>query len=324
MRNVRLGQLALIAALWPGLPVARGNILATLAPTQASYLDGEPVELLLTIVNNGTQEARLLADYPSFGGQNHTGVRISRLQQGRVGPQFGLAPSRPLLKIGVFTPVLTIAPGESWSVQVYLQSYTRDLRIGANAFTYQIDICAPKSGQGCDAATGAGALQIIVLENGPLGLSEILQSYSHRLANSDIWVRKSSAEAFCASDSPLTIKYLSHLWTFGYNNCYFDALERFRGNAEAEQALLTIIRRAEPSQTEAALRVLESWNYALTAEDFRTILEKPGTDLKVAAFRYAEKIHARALAPIVGAHSHDSNEWVAAEATRVEKVLSAQ
>jgi hypothetical protein len=283
------------------------------------------MELLLTIVNNSTQEARLLADYPSFGGQNHTGIRISRLQQGRVGPQFGLAPSRPPRIRIVSTPVLTIAPGESWSVQVYLQSYTRDLRIGANAFTYQIDICAPQSGQGgCDAATGAGTLQVVVLENGPISLAGILASYSHRLANADMWVRKSSAEAFCASDSPLTIKYLSHLWTFGYNNCYFDALERFRGNAEAEQALLTIIRRAEPSQTEAALRVLESWNYALTAEDFRTILEKPGTDLKVAAFRYAEKVHMREFAPIVGAYSDDSNDWVAAEAKRVEKVLRAQ
>ena len=69
--------------------------------------------------------------------------------------------------------------------------------------------------------------------------------YAAGLGASDIWARKAAEEALCASKSPLTIKYLSNLWTFGDNNCYFEALEEFRGNAEAEHALLTIARRAQ-------------------------------------------------------------------------------
>jgi len=164
--NFRLRQLALLTLLHPGFLLAESSgIVGTLAPTQSSYIDAEPVELLLTILNNGTQDARILADYPSFGGRNHAGIRISRSQDGKSRAPATLAPSPPIQRI-VSTPIITVGPGEKWSSKVYLQSYNHDLRVGANSFAYQIDICVLKAGPGCDAVTGAGTLQVIVLEDG--------------------------------------------------------------------------------------------------------------------------------------------------------------
>lgn len=63
------------------------------------------------------------------------------------------------------------------------------------------------------------------------------------LAKSDYWLRRAAEEAFAVTESPLVIPSLKTLFEIGSTQNDVSPLGKFRANSDAENLLLSIIRK---------------------------------------------------------------------------------
>jgi hypothetical protein len=109
----------------PPCPVA-----ANLAVVKGSYLAGEPIELRLTASNAGSETVRIAAAYPTFEAGDDSGLRFTAVDGRHDTRRSERAEAQPVIP-SLTVPMLPLAPGETWSVSVFLQRFMPDLGLAA-------------------------------------------------------------------------------------------------------------------------------------------------------------------------------------------------
>jgi hypothetical protein len=219
--------------------------------------------------------------------------------------------------------VQSLRPGKTWSINVYLQRFTQDLSPGTHNVNYSIDaLCNSREGIHPSAVKGKGSLQVVILSSGESQLAEVLAQYAKSMETLDYWTRRSAEEALEVTHSALVLPYLKQVIAYGLSsNSGVEALAKLQGVHEAEDLLIATIRSG--SQLFSALAVLEEWNYTLPVSDFKALLDQTSDpNVKRAAFRYAEQVHAVAYIGLISAYSEDPNALVASAAKDVLKKLN--
>ena len=323
--------LTLLAACWCAA-AGGASIGATLTPAKDSYVVGDPVELILTLTNSGTEDVGCEADYP-FYGRGHTGLSVwpaGAPEGGKVPPPAGNLIGSHIV---VFQPV---PAGGSWSFRIFLSRFVGSVGVGTHRLRYSIDIpCYGMDSQGpVSALTGRpapnpqrrstllaeGELPIEVKSDADDRFAEVVKRYIDEFqGNPDFWIRRSAAEALSLMDSPLVLPSLR--WVLEHGWADLGVLAKFRGNPDAEELLRTRIRTGGIDQLPSAIPLLRQWKYVLDAADFGTLLSRGNWDLKIPAFRYAEDFGNASYIPIVESYAGDSEDATAKEAQRVAASL---
>ena len=289
------------------------NTVADLAPAKVSYLEGEPVELVLTLTNKGTQAVHFAVAYPFFDWVGQ-GVRLWSTT--------GVNPSTRRDGHDEKAPTIAIEPGRNWSVKIYLQRYVGELYRGAGRFEYSINITCLNEGLHPDgAAVGMGDIRVDIRAGRSEDLSRAITEYARGLFGSDHWSRRSALEALSLTTSPDALQYVRGIMDAGDSEIAFSMLERFRGNSRAVSILGDAAQNARLRLAIEALGVLQRWRSPLSDADLRRILSRDLPEVRLAALRYAEVLGNPAYASVVSSCASDPDEQVAGEAKRVLRAL---
>lgn len=325
----RLKKIMAVAAVASLLAARAANaqeskFTARLEAARATYPQWAPIEVLLSVSNRSGGAAWIGEDYPRFAVPGHEGVTIrprgAARAEGRYAPppgQFGGVTYRHLL-----------AAGETSTYKIYLQRFMPDLPVGEHSLSYSVNIALDVGNGQSAAAVGEGTLEFGVFPGDDAGLTEILAAYAAELevsdlTKSDYWVNRAAEEALAVTSSPLVIRYLKRLFEVGTTGNDLSPLAKFRGNSDAEDLLLSIVRKGKGYNAPSGLSVLEQWNYALSERDFASLCEHQDSSLRYALLKYAEKMNRASYLPATAALVNDSTPAVAAEAKRAEAALRA-
>ena len=303
------------------------NLTANLTPAKASYIKGGPIELLLTVTNRLPIAVSIDSPYP-FATPQRGGITIMPAAAKGRGRRDGPT------NIHEFFASRRLAAGETCSYKVYLQRYMADLDVGAHSLAYSIDIAARRTDdRRWISVKGEGALEIGVFAGTDAELNETLAAYAGQLAvadrtKSDYWLTRAAEEALAVTPSPLVIPYLKTLFQIGSTRHDVSPLSKFRGNEQAEDLLLSIVRgdKGNPPSLgglhlPTALSVLQDWQYVLTREDFAALCALPDTGFMGKLLQYAEKINRAAYLPAVETLTSSKTPGVADLAARVAQGL---
>src|ERR1035441_10100438 len=269
MQNQRTALIitAITASLMVGEGRAQeGRVTASLSPANAAYLHGTPIELLLSVTNRSPHPVWMDQSYPRFAGTGHRGVTVSpKERRGAARPDAG--PQQEAVGVVLRR---RLAAGETGTYKIYLQRFMPGPPVGSHSLAYSIDIPV-ETEDGRKLAAYADELKV----------SEFTKS--------DYWLTRAAEEALAVTESPLVIPYLKTLFEIGSTQNDVSPLGKFRGNSDAENLLLSIIRKDEGYHLPSAISVLEKWSYVLGTEDFASLCAREDTGFKYPLLRYAEK-----------------------------------
>lgn len=293
---------------------AQEGLTARLETTKASYVAGEPIELRLVVSNPTVEYLTMEVDYP-FRGE----ISLSQARESVTG-----LPGKAPASTGEPSPAfaggkvvdLPIAPGESWSTDVYAQRYMQAPPTGSYELEYSVKVDFSGSGTTQGATTSRGRVQVMVTPGTESELSSVLAT---------IWSPFETAPEYGTrqtADTPLAIPYLAKLVEYGSSDSAVRALAKFRGNHDAEDILLDTLGGKRWENAAASLSVLRDWDYVLSADVFSRVLALNSQGLRLAALDYAEKINNLAYASAISDYTADSDTVVAGQAARVRDKLT--
>jgi hypothetical protein len=312
------------------------RLTVALTPAKPLYVQGEPVSLRLIVTNGMNDPAWLSLSYPSFDYAGVAAITLDVIPDHTTGAQ--LKPAVKSVLGGALLqriPRVPVGPGQSWAVDVFLQRLAGDVGPGTHAVTYSIRI--PSQIQSHTApgesvpgpsdnsvALGSGSFSIAIAAGSAAELADVLAGYEKGRAGEegdDFWKPHSAEEALCVTPSPMVIPYLADVIKTGQSDCGVRALEKFRGNREAEELLVETARSNRTAKAVFAIELLGAWGYVLSTDDLSQILNKNLAHLSVPALEYAAKIGRRDYLSIISPRTNDADLAIALAARRAEKAL---
>jgi hypothetical protein len=314
---------------------------ASLAPAQAVFVRGEPIDLDLILRNGEEAPLTVGPEYPSFfDREGKRGIKLTA--KGRVlvtthdrdwGEWKGGPPALPHGSSVAWEPPTgfgwgrgkTIRPGESWTVKIFLQQFTRDLEPGDYEFAYSIDIPTISRNKEREIAfRGTGDFRVSVIKGSDSELSTALARHA-KTKNGDYWSMREAMEGLILVDSPVVVPYLIHVNPLGATDVIL-AMKNFKGNREAEAYIFEKLRSSEQRDILAALAVLQKWNYVLPEHEVRRLLNLPKSlsTARIGAILYASELPGRPFESQVKALINDPDRHVAETATRASSTRVEQ
>ena len=275
--------------------VVRAEHTATVSPTQESYIEGEPIDLALTLRNESDTSVTIESIYGrgavTFSAHGSDVPReldvFDRLlaQHGR--PRGHAA----AWEAGGLAPLYGVGPRKSWSSRIFLQEFVRAPGPGECDLTYTIDIPArPRGGgQAGPPFKGSGAFRIAIVKGTDAELSSALARHAN--PGGDYWSGLSMIAGLALVKSPVVIPYLTHIATGG-NTKPILAIARFKGNRDAEAFVLEKLQSDDANEILAALSVLQEWNYVLPERELWRLLNLPNalSTARIGAILYAASV----------------------------------
>jgi hypothetical protein len=220
-------------------------------------------------------------------------------------------------------------------VDVFLQRLVGNIGLGTHVVTYSIRIPCQTQNQSSPAASSAqpsdncvasgnGSFSVAIAARSDADLAEALAAYDKdrdSLDGDGFWKPRAAEEALCVAPSPMVVSYLARLIKNGLSDCGVRALEKFRGNQEAERLLVETARSNRTTKAAFALELLGQWGVILSAEDLEQILNENLSHLSVPALNYAAKIGCHEYLSIVSPRTNDADPNIAVTAKRAETLL---
>jgi hypothetical protein len=201
-----LGAILLAAAAGNARPLRQTAeqtcpVTARISNTKAVFIEGEPVALRLTFTNPGAASANLFANYPYFKFRKIYGVLITtgyptvasrsgeRTFAGIVmndldGSMSPVGGDGSIAAMNRKIPVIPIAPGTTWAVDIYLQQFLTPPAVGRHRVTYAIDARCddqPNQPRGAVRQDGPDELDFTVVPGTPAELGDVIKTYGARL-----------------------------------------------------------------------------------------------------------------------------------------------
>jgi hypothetical protein len=301
-----------------------GRVAANLSLARTAYAQGAPIELLLSITNRSPHPVWMDQSYPSFAGPGHHGVTVSQKEGWRFAKP---AAGSPQEAAGVVMR-RRLAAGETCSYKIYLQRFMPGPPVGEHSLEYSIDIPVETEDGRMVAASGDGSLDVGIFPAEESDLKDSLAAYVKELqvsdlTKSDFWLRRAAEEALAVTESPLVIPSLKTLFEIGSTHNDVSPLGKFRGNTDAENLLLSIIRKDKGYHLQSAIAVLQEWDYALSSADFAALCARDDMGFQYSLLQYAEKMNRASYLPAVAGLKDSKIPAVAAQAKRAQQALEA-
>jgi hypothetical protein len=307
-----------------------GLVFVNMTPSQASYVVGEPIDIVLTIRNDTDETVSFEERYPDFASARGTGGislvllggAVAKPKQAPRDPWLGprLDPvSSLIVASGPKIQLASLAAGKARTFKVFLQQFAGDLPPGAHNIAYTFDIDqVPREGPHIQAT---GQFTATIVSAGAGELAEAIAQHAKEYETSDYWTSRAAEEGLLIVNSPLVIPYLTRIKPWGDYEVVL-AMEKFKGNHDAEDYVLGQLRSGGTPQTTAALYVLQQWKYALSESEVSHLLNSGKAESRLAAIRYVYHLPGGAYQPEVRALVVDPDVSIAEAARRVVKAAA--
>lgn len=317
-------------------------IAVTLAPTKATYLQDDLLEVNLQFRNQGTTDELLKIVYPLL--QNPRGVRLMFTPQGALVTSANMR----VFDAGLTGDPMRVPAGRAISTKVYLQRFLDGFQPGRFDIPWEITVpCAGKP----RPSTARGLLTINIVRGENPNLQSEFAALVTRAGTFDEEAAryfKSEAlrsgpepgpvyftetplrvpeaiEALRVATSPQVVPFLEQL--AGVPDLYaqevaFDALARFKANPGARRFVFQSLESpTKASHFALGLQVLTRWQELLPENDVRSLMNKQDTATKLSVLGYLGRSQHPGYTAILEEYSRDQNPNVAAEANRAATYL---
>src|SRR5215213_10251325 len=142
--------------------------------TKSIFVEGEPVELSVTISNPGPKNAQIYMNYPTFRAFDSGGITFKTVT----------APSEvkvtPLDDSEHRVPIIEIAAEQEWTTRIYLQRFLSNLTPGRYRISYKLELRhdskMPSPNSGTSPSEGEFSFTIVAANEQQL--KESLNQYS--------------------------------------------------------------------------------------------------------------------------------------------------
>ena len=285
-------------------------------PTKSTFVEGEPVELTVTIFNNG-KNVRIYMNYPTFRAFDSSGVTFKIVT----------APSEvkvtPLDDSEHRVPIIEVAAGQEWITRIYLQRFLSNLTPGRYRISYKVELRhdtkmpSPNS----DISSSEGELSFTIVAADQQQLKESLSQYSAKLESQDFWERRAAMEALSLVEDPVVIPHLGVMVRLGMADYGLRALARFSKNEEAQSIVLNSLTSKQASAVVQALTVLAGWAYKVNTNDLQILLKRDNLQIKIAALRYVKSIGDKGYVEVIKPYLNDPDPNVSKEAQKAQGIL---
>ena len=317
-----IGSFTVAACAGQAVP---GQHIATISPVRKSYVEGEPIDLTLTLRNESDTSATIESLYGrgviTFTAHGSTIPRerdvFDRLlaQQGRPRGR-GAA-----WEAGGLSRLNGVEPRRSWSDKILLQDFVGAPGPGECDLNFTIDIPArPRGGQQLGAPfRGSGAFKITIVKGTDAELSNALAR--HARPGDDYWSGQSMSAGVVLVKSPVVVPYLTRIAAGGDVKPIL-AMARFPGHHDAEAFVIEKLTSEDGREVLGSLAVLQEWKYVLPEHEVRRLLNLPNalSAVRVGAILYAASRPGDIYGTQVRALANDPDARVAAVAARAYEV----
>src|SRR6185312_7905684 len=281
------------------------DVAVSITPAKSMYLKNEPIRLVLQYLNRGLTECQISMEKPSFYG----GLQFKDLSN-------NLAKRKEVSDSGVGL-VKLIAPGDKWTIPIFLQTYFVSPPVGAYTIQFQMTVYC-KDGQ---SPLSSGNFSFHVLPSEPQQIRNVIQTYDRALSGPE---RQSAVEALVGMDTPLVIPELERLIVIGNAQEGFRALAKFQESSEARQSIQDFLSSKNPHYQAAALDVISEWRQPLDESQLEELARSPDRIVKLAIIHYVGAIGQSRYQPSIEKLANDKDKYVAQQAQRVAKGLANQ
>jgi hypothetical protein len=271
----------------------------TLAQERA-FVEGEPIELKLTITNTSDHEIEIWQKSPVFS-KFVWGATLVFSRDGReVQPKPRPSPKGWRWAGGGKFRIITLAPSSKHEVPLFLQRYCPQPRAGKHELSYAIKIESPKldddDNPRAPHIAAEGKLAFTIEPRDEEKLQREYKTLGEEL-DQNHW-RDRAEEALAVAEDPIAIPYLIQACErsrkyapsdLGYS--FFDALTRFPDNKEVRKFMADHISAGyEEYYTIEALDLLGDWKMELPKADVRRLLKSKGRQVDKATEDYIHKM----------------------------------
>jgi hypothetical protein len=272
-------------------------------PADREFLEGEPIEGQLTIVNDSDRQIEFLSIGPDPIQPIICGADLTFSEKGTELP----SKSPPLGKNHVFAgrmPTISLPSGKKYEASIFLQRYCPQPTAGKHKLPYALKIDpfmipAGERSRG-PLISVEGTCEITIAPRDEAKLRKIYDALLKDLDIDDPRRGKEMAraiEALCVVEDPLVVSYLieafhnKHPPFHPYAQSFFDALARFRNDEKARAFMLERVSAGhEGTFTVQALDLLAEWKVELTGADVRRLLKSDDNNVWEATLRYIDKM----------------------------------
>jgi len=270
---------------------------ASIRAERASYVQGEPIGMLVTIRNPGPRAIEVVTHYPN--------EPVLKLE-----PAGGGAPKRRPVEWGAYSgPPLerTIESGASWDLTLYWPLTVEPPAPGPQRLRASCHVAwrdADKRERLYLRAIGEVAFDVTPRDADRL--ASIYDRYAKAEADEDRddpWPSETAHAALDSVRDPAVIPWLARLLDHAalLSDGYVP-IDKFRDIEAARLALTKLVRTGDPERTPWALGRLGEWGHHLAVEDIRPFLASADVWLRSRALGYLKKVRDdryRALRPEV-------------------------
>jgi len=285
--------------------------------TKSMFVEGEPVELSVTIANPGPKNAQIYMNYPTFRAFDSGGINFKIVA----------APSEvkltPPQDSEHRVPIIEVTAEQEWTTRIYLQRFFSNLTPGRYRISYKLDLRHDTKMPDLNSGTSSseGELSFTIGAADQQQLKESLNQYSAKLESQNFWERRAAIEALSLVEDPVVIPHLGMMVKLGLADYGLRALARFSKNEAAQSIVLNSLASKQASAVVQALTVLAGWGYKINTNDLQTLLKQDNIQIKIAALRYVKSIGDKGYSEVIKPYLNDPDPNVSKEAQKAQGIL---
>jgi hypothetical protein len=278
LRTIVLSSLASTSAAM-GIQPTNESTLLKVELEKSSFIEHEPIQLLLTIGNRGRKPLSAFHRTPvlSFDLEN-TG--LSRVE-GQAAVEMGI------------TATARIEPGGSVSVPLFLQQFIRPPRPGKYRvpLVLRTEVYHPDDSNKRTYAFAETKTEILFTVTGrhDQKLRAVCEAYFHKATDPDNSERQwEGLQGLAAIGDPIVVPYLIRLAADMFSaGQALHLLSRFKDVEQARDAVQQALESQTQSVVADALRVLTTWKHELTARQIAQLLDRKSDTINARVAQYA-------------------------------------
>jgi hypothetical protein len=266
---------------------------------ERAYVEGEPIELKLTISNTSDHEVIIERGIPVFR-KFIDGATVAFSRDGRELKPKPRSTNGQLWVGGGKSALVRLAPGDKVEVPLFLQRYCPQPSAGKHELAYTVKIGSPKVGDDVNPRyphiAAEGKLAFTIEPRNEEKLKTVYQTLVKEL-DQDRW-RSRAQEALVVAEDSVAIPYLIQACEeyrkyspspVGYS--FFDALARFPDENQVRKFMADHITAGhEEYYTADAMGLLGEWKVELPVADVRRLLKAKEERVSKETLKYIRKM----------------------------------
>lgn len=278
-------------ALGPPRPPEPPPVSARVACSEATFLESEPIGIVLTFINRTEAQLLVPIDYPAL---QEPGLGGLWFDLSRAGLKRRVKSAHQVFRenFGGEVPLVPLPAGQEWSTTVYLQRFAAQPGPGAYRLPYTLSLPYRNRPNGEEAGVlrAAGELHFRVLTAVTGELQAALDRQAARLRLNEYWGRRSAIEALSVTTNAAVVPYLVQMVRLGYTDSGLDALSQFPQSEEAQTEVVALLRSDRPTAVVQALGVLKQWKYGIKGDIVQELLSRKDPRIRKATLDYLRAV----------------------------------